>query len=385
MDIIKEVELFILQFFEEHIPAKYVYHSVEHTKMVVKMASEIADSETLDERNKSIVKVAAWFHDTGYSKKYKNHEEVSCKIAREFLASKNVDEGFITEVENCIRATKMGYVPQTLNEKVIADADLSHAGLDNFLDISNLLRKETSNISDKKQTKLEHWKKTLDFLEQVKYQTNNAKENFEDNRKQNIEKVKGRINKLELRSEGTNKKQPIRSTQRGTETMFRLTARNQINLSSIADNKANIMLTINSVLLSILISTSILNIQRGWNILIPGIILVVGCLISLIFSIMSVRPKISTGRFTDEDLEIKNVNLLFFGNFYDMPYSKYEKAVKTMIDDYDFLYGNLIKDQHSLGKVLFRKYKLLSFSYDFFMFGFVCAVLTYFVFYLLGS
>ena len=56
-----------------------------------------------------------------------------------------------------------------------------------------------------------------------------------------------------------------------------------------------------------------------------------------------------------------------------------------MMDDYDFLYGNLILDQYNLGKVLSRKYRLLSFAYNFFMGGFVTAVLTFFGFMIFGS
>ena len=175
----------------------------------------------------------------------------------------------------------------------------------------------------------------------------------------------------------------IKSTARGTETVFRLTARNQINLSSIADNKANIMLTINAVLVSVLVSTSAFSLDN-WDlsIQVPGLILVVSCLISLVFAILSVRPKITSGSFSEEDVEKKKVNLLFFGNFYNVPYEKYEAALKNMMEDYDFLYGNLIKDQYYLGKVLSKKYRLLTIAYNFFMFGFIIAVLTFFVFFL---
>ena len=142
------------------------------------------------------------------------------------------------------------------------------------------------------------------------------------------------------------------------------------------------MLTINSVLVSVLVSTSAINLERDFSLLIPGLILVVSCLISLVFAILSVRPKVSSGRFSEDDIKKKDVNLLFFGNFYNMGYPKYEDAVKEMIGDYDFLYNNLIKDQYSLGKVLSKKYRLLTLAYNFFMFGFILSVVTFFIFFL---
>ena len=68
-----------------------------------------------------------------------------------------------------------------------------------------------------------------------------------------------------------------------------------------------------------------------------------------------------------------------FHNKYPIPY---ESAMKEMMDDYDFLYGSMIKDQYNLGRVLSRKYKLLTYSYNFFMFSFVIAVIAFFILYL---
>ncbi len=377
MNLIKEAEKFTIEFFEANIPESFAYHSIEHTRFVVKMVEKIAIAEGVDDLRRSIVLIAAWFHDIGYAVSYNNHEEESIKIVSKFLREKNAEEKYITEVEKCIKATIVGAHRETLLEKIIADADHAHTGLESFMELSNLFRKETCNVSEKKQTKVEYWEKTLLFLKRIQFLTNYAKNNMEDQKNQNIEKVENRIEKLKSKKKGKGKKTDIKSTVRGIETIFRSTARNQINLSSIADNKANIMLTINSVLLSVLVSTSALSFQRETSFLVPVLVLTVACLTSLVFSILSVRPNISAGQFTDDDIKNKNVNLLFFGNFYDVDYPKYEKAVKTMMDDYDFLYGNLIKDQYNLGKVLARKYKLLSIAYNFFMFGFIIAIVTY--------
>ncbi len=144
------------------------------------------------------------------------------------------------------------------------------------------------------------------------------------------------------------------------------------------------MLTINAVIVSVLVSTSALNftVGRGLNFLVPGLILVSGCLISLVFAVLSVRPKIINYKIGDEDLKNRKVNLLFFGNFFKMDFKEYESAMKEMMDDYDYLYGSMIKDQYQLGRVLSIKYRLLTYSYNFFMFSFVIAVITFFVMYL---
>ena len=384
MDIIKEVENFTIQYYREKFSEKHSYHSIEHTKLVASICLNIAEDEKLDERNKQIVTVAAWFHDIGHAVNSDNHEEESCKIAREFLSEKDIDEEFILEVEKCIKATKLDYVATSLNEKIITDADIAHSGMTNFMEISNLYRTELCNMPGKKLSKIKYWEKTLEFLKTQNFQTKYAIEKMEEIKNENILKVEKRIKKLKTAKKTVDKKNGQKTTARGIETMFRLTARNQINLSSIADNKANIMLTINAVLVSVLVSTSAINISNN-NFIVPGLILVIGCLVSLIFAILSVRPKFSSGKFSDEDLKERNVNLLFFGNFYKMEFAKYETGVKEMMDDYDFLYGSLIKDQYNLGKVLSIKYRLLSYSYNVFMFSFVIAVITFFIFFYIKS
>ncbi|WP_319479497.1 Pycsar system effector family protein [uncultured Draconibacterium sp.] len=383
MKIVDEVKEFAIKYYEEKVSTLLNYHSIEHTRLVAQVSETIANAEGLNEKSKDIVVVAAWFHDIGHAVSLKDHEEEGCKIARQFLAEKGIDEEFIVQVEKCVRATKIGAPKNSLLEEIIGDADYAHAGMDNFMEISNLLRKEMCNFVERKCSKLEYWKQTLDFISDIKFNTNYAINTFEPVRLENIKKVKKRIKKLSDNKAVDLPRNVQKSTARGIETMFRLTARNQINLSSIADNKANIMLTINAVLVSVLMSTSALTLRTSeHNFLIPGIILIIGCLISLVFSILSVIPKYGTGDYSDEELKKRKLNLLFFGNFFNMPYEKYQKGVKEMMNDYDYLYGTLTKDQYNLGKVLAQKYKLLRYSYHVFLVSFVLAVLTFLVQYL---
>ena len=162
--------------------------------------------------------------------------------------------------------------------------------------------------------------------------------------------------------------------------MFRLTARNQINLSSIADNKANILISINSIILTVLVSMGIGRVADYPDFIIPGILFLSTCLITIIFAVLSTRPKISSGKFTKEDIHNKKVNLLFFGNFYNMTMDEYEWAVKEMMKDNNYLYTSMIKDQYSLGKVIANKYRLLRIAYTIFMIGLILSSLLFAIF-----
>lgn len=389
MEITDQAKLFVIDFFSQNRDPKYTFHTLEHTLHVVRQAEEIGRREGLDEREMQAVLIAAWFHDIGYMVQLEDHEFHSIQIVRSFLAQHAVPPETGDVVEACISATRRDHEPLTLPEKVIMDADVSHLGDPEFITISKKLRKERSACGNCEVQPLDYWKGTLAFMERQQFYTSFAVNKFEPVKIQNIEKVRSLIGEQET---GKPKKSPAnsRSTEKGIESMFRLTASNQIRLSAIADKKANILISINSILLSV--SAALMSAQPFSNILgdsfprnellIPVIILFFCTLLSLVFAILSCRPQLSSKKYTEDDLKARRVNLLFFGNFHPINYSRYQEAVREMMNDYDYLYSNMIKDQYYLGKSLFRKYKLLRTAYDVFMYGFILAAIVFVVLHL---
>ena len=109
----------------------------------------------------------------------------------------------------------------------------------------------------------------------------------------------------------------------------------------------------------------------------PAIVFISTCVITIIFAILSTRPKISSGKFSKEDIHNRRINLLFFGNFYNMTMEEYEWAMKEMMTDPNYLYSSMIRDQYSLGKVISQKYKLLRVAYTIFMIGIILSSLLF--------
>lgn len=188
------------------------------------------------------------------------------------------------------------------------------------------------------------------------------------------EYVKGLEKELEKLQKKIDKKL---TPDRGIETMFRVASENHTTLSGMADTKSNIMISINSIILSVVISVLFRKLEEFPNLLIPTLMLVTTCLVTIVFAILATRPNISSGKFSREDIKEKRTNLLFFGNFHGMELSNYDWGMREMMKDADYLYGSLIKDIYFNGKVLARKYKLLRTSYSFFMFGFVASIIAF--------
>ena len=88
------------------------------------------------------MRVAALFHDTGFLRSYKGHEEDSCVVMRETLCDGVHDEAELKLIEGMIMATQLPQTPVTLPEMIICDADLDYLGRDDFEPISNTLKSE---------------------------------------------------------------------------------------------------------------------------------------------------------------------------------------------------------------------------------------------------
>lgn len=173
------------------------------------------------------------------------------------------------------------------------------------------------------------------------------------------------------------KKNKKKDPGRGIDTVFRITSNNNQRLSTQADSKAHILIQVNSIIISVLLSLLLRKIEDHTNLEIPAIILLSVNLFTIIFSILATRPQIPTGTFSKADLEQKKVNLLFFGNFYRMNLEEYAAGMLQMMDDKDFLYGSLIRDVYNQGIVLGKKYRWLRLSYNVFMYGLIVSVIAF--------
>ncbi|NMH87251.1 Pycsar system effector family protein [Flavivirga algicola] len=387
-NLIAEAEKYVIQYLNEHLDSKFVYHNLSHTQDVVKKANELAELSNLEETNKSLLLLSAWFHDTGYTKNIDNHEAESVKITSAFLKGHNVPENDIKIISDLILATKMGYEPKNGLEKIIRDADCAHIGSKRFSDITELLRKEWELACDKKLSEEEWLSMNIDFLSNShRFYTSEASAKWDKTKSKNLaqllkaqNKLKQENSKLKHKKEELSfKKNKVALPERGIETMFRVTLKNHITLSNIADTKANILLSVNAIIVSLVLSNLVSKLDNESNhyLIVPTIIFVVFTVISIVLSILATRPNVTSGKFTKEDVANKKVNLLFFGNFHKMSLKDFEWAMGEMMQDREYLYSSMKKDLYFLGLVLDKKYKILRLTYSVFMVGIIVSVISF--------
>lgn len=387
MNLIEQSEDFVSNLLKDKLSNLYSYHNFNHTFTVVTAVKELCKKEDVSGDDKEALLVAAWFHDTGYVEGYENHESKSVKIAADFLKEKGKSEKFIELVSSLILATAKEYLPKTHLEKIIKDADYAHLMGNEYVTTCELLRLELKNTGLANFSNEEWTKENLNFLlNKHRFYTDHALKKWQPLKEKNLLLIQKKINKQELKAaealEKENKKnEKIEKPDRGVDTLFRVTLGNHTRLSGIADSKANILLSVNAIIISIALSTIIpkLDSPKNAHLVIPTFIMLMSSVTTIIFAILSTRPKVTSGVFTREDIENKKINLLFFGNFYKMPLEEYDWAMNEMMKDRDYLYSNMIKDLYYLGLVLQRKYNLLRIAYNLFMVGIIITVVSFII------
>jgi predicted metal-dependent HD superfamily phosphohydrolase len=376
-------------FTDDSPPGRFFYHTPGHTRQVVEAAEAIGRRSGLGKKDLETVLLAAWFHDAGFPAAPGDHHENSVAIASTFLTEQGVSPRRIEKVTACIRATKAPQSPQTLPERVLCDADLAHLGSKTYFEKAELLREELTQLRG---TPLpdEEWlalNKTL--LKNHSFFTDYAREVLAPRQAKNLRKLEKsaqpppgeakRVRQLEGEVERLTRKleEEKHKFGRGIETMFRTTSRNHLELSAIADNKANIMISINAIIVSLIVSVLMRKFEEFPNFIVPTAILTTVCLSTIVFAILATRPGYTRGTFNPQDVARQKTNLLFFGNFHKMELESYESAVKELLKSDEQVYTGMIHDIYFLGKALGRKYYLIRWCYLVFMYGFVLSVLAY--------
>jgi len=383
-----QAQQYVLNLYNQHHNPKLAHHNYAQMNAVVEMLKKIAAQTKRTPKTTEIALLTTYFRGTGYLENYDFPRESALKFARAFLSQQQyVDHAQVLSSIDHSFTKQITTIPDAL----VSDALNAVQYGEDFSDQSALRRMELEWIKNESYNKKEWQQAELDRLLTVQFYTPYAKINFASQVSQNIAKIKSWLEKRsndeeESLTETTEEtRRPFdqiesETAARGVQTFFRTNYRNHINLSAIADNKANIMISVNSILISVLITVltwrNITETQP--EVLMPGVIFLVTALASLIFAVLSARPKV-TNLNEEKDLSIAKKNIAFFGNFVPLELEQYEEVMDEVLRNEELIYGNMSRDLYFLGKVLSKKYYYLTISYNVFMLGFSISVFLFLV------
>ena len=367
---------------------KCSYHNWRHVSHVMHALDELLAESDMEPDLKEDLMIAAAWHDADYALGKKGHEERSADLAAFSLDKQGLAEERIARIKRLIRSTNVDHQPQQADEGLIKDADLSHLGSNSYMEFYDGLYRELNNHEMLGLSEEEWRAMCIQFMENLEYHSPKAKELYGVQKTQNLAKIKAMVptesqepelskeEKKRLKAE-RKKNEPKYNAEKGIETMFRISLKNHITLSRIADDKANTLISVNAIILSIVLSALFPKLDSNPWLLYAGLSLILVSITTIIMATLSTIPKTTQGNVSREDVKNKKGNLLFFGNFHKMTLPDYEWGIGELMKDGGYLYGSLTRDLYFLGKVLNRKYSLLRYAYFVFVIGLIVSIILF--------
>ncbi|MGB3798439.1 MAG: Pycsar system effector family protein [Lewinella sp.] len=370
---------YVRQQFNHDLDPMFLFHNFAYSEEIADKAALLASIAKVDDRTKQLLQIAGLFYPLGYIDGPKDFIQRSAAELRKFSQQEGLE---LQGADDWILAVPSADDDNDLNVRLLHDAVWNWLGRKRYDRRSDLLQLEREAIEGKEGDPVAFGHDMQGFLLNFDYLTDAGKQEFDKRRRKNVAKQQSSNYKIQQKEV---KAKTGKNFGRGIDTMYRTAFRNHINLSRIADDKANMMISINTIILSILIAVSGAGLSffedlffTSPEFLAPIIILLMSSLTAVVFAVFSARPKVTEYRIKKTSLlESKEASLLYFGNFLKIEKSDFIKYLSEMKMDQDSLYDDLARDLYDLGQVLHRKYLLLTISYNTFIGGLALGVITF--------
>ncbi len=347
----------------------------------------IGEASQLESETIRTAQWAAWFYLSGLTSQYAQPVETGSGIAREFLTGTGWIATEIERVIACLQPLEGAEPAKTVESQLLRDGlQIMHFG-GKMPQGHAAWRLERELCLRERWTDEQWWQWLLRQMLAVRFFFPATRLQCEAALSSNILRIKDRLEEkqqylfsanghAEMRFYGL----PERNPGRIIQTYFRTNFNNHIHLNAIADNKAHIMISVNAILMSVVISIATYrNItQTHPMVLLPVILFLLTGMASLVFSVLAARPRVTMLNHQVQDMVQAKKNLMFFGNFVSLSPDQYEQAMDELFRHPHELYANLTRDLYHLGKVLDVKYRLLYYSYSIFLAGFIATVVAFF-------
>ncbi|MEP7234242.1 MAG: Pycsar system effector family protein [Ignavibacteriota bacterium] len=380
-EIITKASHFVQDLFAERLSADLVYHTFEHSKSVAETAAKIAVGMELGEDGIEVVTLAGWLHDIGYTEIYAGHEEISARIAREFLERESYPQEKIELIIGCIAATKIPQKPKNLLEQVIADADLAGLGRKSFFEQTDLLHIEWGTALSRYNTEIEWHNQNIKLLASHKFFTSYAQQKYGKRQDENLSELRKKLRKLESKQEfdatmGSHIPEfrlPTLSAENNSQMIFKLVSSTLMSENLSADHKALMLILSNVVLLFISFIGLMVTKMGGPGAMALHLIFALMTLVTTMTIVLAIRV-LRIRKLASEGNAAAQPSL--FGDFSAMSYDEFDERMKGSGAEGDFLlYSAMTRDYFDQRMLVARKYECIRQSYNVFMTGVAMIVL----------
>jgi predicted metal-dependent HD superfamily phosphohydrolase len=391
IELLTETARYIELYLKTNLPQDYELRNYPATVRIVQTCDLISVHTVLEKQDRMKVILAAWFLYTGFGTDPENYQNESVKIATKYYTEKGLSTELIQEVGEIILGTRHPQQPVTIQSQILCDAENSWLAEKSFAQTLKYLRKEKA-LAEKKDIPERDWlAENILMFENHIYFIPFSREAFDKKKEKNKVRLQEKLiapqnsqsESAELLTHPKKNKDKSEKLmpediklERGVETLFRNISRNQIHLIRLADYKANLVISTNSIILSVILSLLVIRLDANKYLELPTLILVLTNVTTILTAISATRPKINMNERDNIHLNDAGNNLLYFGNFQKMPFIEFSQIIKETIVNKDYLYNSLSKDIYHQGIILTRKFSRINLSYNIFIIGLLLTVLT---------
>lgn len=389
-DLLHETALYVKNYYDAEFSVDFTFHNYNRAVTIVRHCTTLGVQMNLKKEESKTLHLAAWFLETGYSRDYDNYQSASVTIANAYLEEKGVDEDVTKSIEELILSTRVPEQPVTLMAQVLCDARMYYLAEKNLLLHIENLRTERLAVCKKEYSDKEWLLENINTTNNYFYFTSAAKELLEKKKQKQKSLLQNHSENEVTAEEGKNDPTPALNegekmfvplledikTERGVETFFRITERRHIELSTKVHDKASLLISVNAIVLSIVLSVLVTKLEENKFLLFPTFLLVVTCVSTIVLAIISTRPRFLGKKNQVVDHEF---NILFFGDFSKLSLAEFKKKMKETYKNKNELYDSLSRDIYYQGIILVWKYRYINVAYNLFMYGFVITILAFMI------
>jgi hypothetical protein len=388
-ELLRDTALYVKDYYTSHFTEQFYFHHYNRTMNIVRNCDALAVNMDMGKQESKLAHLAAWFLELGYSKDYHHYQKRSVELAKDYFKTKGLDDVQLEKIEECILSTRIPQQPVSAISQLVCDASMYHLAEKDAAQHADALRAEFEAVA-KMQFSDEEWlNENIKMISNHFYFTTGGRELFQKRKDKTLAAFQAKrelLHALQKESSETvvtpvlsDKKAVFEEEiklERGVESFFRITERRHMDLSTKAHDKASLLISVNSIVMSIVLSVLITKLEENRYLLFPTLLLVITGAVTIVFAIISTKPRIigggSKNRSEDDEL-----NLLFFGDFAKLSLTEYKKAMKETYKNRTELYDSLSRDIYYQGIVLKWKFKYINIAYNIFMYGFIITIITF--------
>ncbi len=385
-ELLRETALYVRDYYAAHFNDQYTFHNYNRTVNIVRNCDALGVSMNLGGQELKLAHLAAWFSELGFSEDHRNYQAKSVKLAREYFRTKKLDDGVFEKLEECILSTRVPQQPVSVISQLLCDATMYHLAEKDSLELADGLRAEYAAVAQVEYSDEEWISEYIKMINHHFYFTRTARELFQKRKEKTLAALQAKremIRFVQQESSGDfenyvpSKEKRVAEDalklERGVQTLYRITENRHMDLSNKAHDKASLLISVNSIIMSIVLSVLVTKLEENSYLLIPTALLVVTSAVTIVVSIISTRPRI-IGRVNSANEE---KNILFYGDFSNLSVSDYKKAMRDLYTSPVDLYDSLSRDIYYQGVVLKWKFKYINIAYNIFMYGFTGTIIAF--------